>query len=123
VHISDAISHLDSTPCYDINKTVLDVTSNSNEKCVFAEGLCRMGLQVFYCYVSVSKICIRKVTRYCNTMCAHSTVPLPDDEVEATISSVFVVNWEPLSIVDVAKETAIDPYLKACDDGILIQLL
>jgi hypothetical protein len=25
--------------------------------------------------------------------------------------------------VDVAKETAIDPYLKACDDGILIQLL
>jgi hypothetical protein len=40
---ADAISQLDTRSYYEINGNILNKTWNSSEKCIFVEGLCRMG--------------------------------------------------------------------------------
>jgi hypothetical protein len=55
-------------------------------------------------------------------MNASIKVILLDDEEGAILFSVSVVNWEPLSEADAAKE-AMDPDLKVCDAHMLTSLM
>jgi ferredoxin len=43
VCMSDAISRLGSRPSWEVNRNILDMVWDSSEKCIFAEGLCRVG--------------------------------------------------------------------------------